>query len=210
MQHNNYLEIYYPVNHVRVKMSKKLSDLIVDVIDWHYARNLIDGSTDKDQCLKLLQEVGELGDNLLRDECIKDDIGDILVVGLNILERNKISLVECLNYGKLECDLDETLNNHIVQNETNAVYDLFCVYEFYYQLVNDLGKLSDDICKNKNISTSMNEIIKGLINISYMDKLTIKECLQAAYDDIKDRKGKMVDGVFVKEGDMLATDKEGY
>ena len=25
------------------------------------------------------------------------------------------------------------------------------------------------------------------------------ECLQVAYDDIKDRKGKMVDGVFIKE-----------
>ena len=47
----------------------------------------------------------------------------------------------------------------------------------------------------------MNEIVKGLINIAYMNKLTIKECLQAAYDDIKDRKGKMVDGVFVKEED---------
>ena len=27
------------------------------------------------------------------------------------------------------------------------------------------------------------------------------ECLKVAYEDIKDRKGKMVDGVFVKEGD---------
>jgi hypothetical protein len=29
----------------------------------------------------------------------------------------------------------------------------------------------------------------------------MKECLSVAYDDIKDRKGKMVDGIFVKEGD---------
>ena len=28
-----------------------------------------------------------------------------------------------------------------------------------------------------------------------------QECLNAAYLEIKDRKGKMIDGVFVKEGD---------
>ena len=27
------------------------------------------------------------------------------------------------------------------------------------------------------------------------------ECLKVAYEDIKNRKGKMVDGVFIKEGD---------
>jgi len=33
------------------------------------------------------------------------------------------------------------------------------------------------------------------------NNLTMNECLSVAYNDIKDRKGKMVDGVFVKEGD---------
>jgi len=40
-----------------------------------------------------------------------------------------------------------------------------------------------------------------LINILTRNKLTLSECLAVAYDDIKDRKGKMVDGVFIKEGD---------
>ena len=29
----------------------------------------------------------------------------------------------------------------------------------------------------------------------------MEECLAVAYEDIKDRKGKMIDGIFVKEGD---------
>jgi hypothetical protein len=29
----------------------------------------------------------------------------------------------------------------------------------------------------------------------------MNDCLEVAYNDIKDRKGKMVDGVFIKEGD---------
>ena len=40
-----------------------------------------------------------------------------------------------------------------------------------------------------------------LINIAERNNLTIEQCLEKAWDDIKDRKGRMVDGVFVKEGD---------
>ena len=31
------------------------------------------------------------------------------------------------------------------------------------------------------------------------NNITIDDCLETAYNDIKDRKGKMVDGVFVKQ-----------
>jgi hypothetical protein len=33
-------------------------------------------------------------------------------------------------------------------------------------------------------------------------KLDIKECLEYAYNEIKDRKGKTVGGIFVKEQDL--------
>ena len=45
-------------------------------------------------------------------------------------------------------------------------------------------------------------MIVVLINIAERNNLTIEECLQRAWDDIKDRKGKMIDGVFVKEDDL--------
>ena len=88
------------------------------IAEWHHQRNLIDGSTDQAQFLKLIEEVGELAGNLARGKDISDDIGDIIVVLINIAERNN---------------------------------------------------------------------------------LTIEECMLVAYNDIKDRKGKMIDGVFIKE-----------
>ena len=88
---------------------------------WHHARNLIDGATDKDQVCKLIQEVGELSSSVCEGNDIKDDIGDIIVVLINIAERNNV---------------------------------------------------------------------------------TIAECLDQAYNDIKDRKGTMVDGIFIKETTM--------
>ena len=99
-------------------MSKEKYEQLIR--QWHQDRNLIDGSTDKDQYLKLIQEAGELSDSICKGKDIRDDVGDMLVVLINILTRNN---------------------------------------------------------------------------------LTLSECLAVAYDDIKDRKGKMVDGVFIKEGD---------
>ena len=96
-------------------------NLIYMIRQWHHDRNLIDGATDKDQVCKLIQEVGELSDNVWKGNDIKDDIGDIIVVLINIAERNNV---------------------------------------------------------------------------------TIAECLDQAYNDIKDRKGTMVDGIFIKETTM--------
>jgi NTP pyrophosphatase (non-canonical NTP hydrolase) len=87
---------------------------------WHRDRNLIEGSDDKTQFAKLIQEAGELSDNICKGKDIRDDIGDMIVVLINIAERNRVSLTDCL---------------------------------------------------------------------------------EVAYNDIKDRKGRMVDGVFVKEAD---------
>ena len=95
-------------------------DLVERVEQWHEDRNLILGSTDKDQVLKLMQELGELSDSICKKKYLTDDIGDMLVIMINICKRNFI---------------------------------------------------------------------------------TLEDCLKTAYNDIKDRKGKMVDGVFVKEED---------
>jgi NTP pyrophosphatase (non-canonical NTP hydrolase) len=63
---------------------------------WHRDRNLINGSSDKDQLAKLIQEVGELSDHICKGESIVDDVGDIMVVLINICMRNDIELAEAL------------------------------------------------------------------------------------------------------------------
>jgi len=64
---------------------------------WHHDRNLIEGSTDKDQFCKLMQEAGELSDNICKGNDVRDDIGDMIVVLINIAERNGLSLCDCLD-----------------------------------------------------------------------------------------------------------------
>ena len=99
----------------------KVHGLDMKIRRWHHDRNLIEGSTDKDQALKLVQELGELSDHICKGTDIRDDLGDMMVVMINIMERHGF---------------------------------------------------------------------------------TIAECMAVAWDDIKDRKGKMIDGIFVKESDL--------
>lgn len=73
-----------------------LEHLESNIVGWHRDRNLIDGSTDKDQYLKLIQEAGELSDNICKGRDIADDIGDMIVVLINIAERNGLSLAQCM------------------------------------------------------------------------------------------------------------------
>ena len=66
-----------------------LDTLVYKVKQWHHDRNLIEGSTDKDQFAKLIQEAGELSDSICKGRDVSDDIGDMLVVLINIAERKK-------------------------------------------------------------------------------------------------------------------------
>lgn len=66
------------------------------IANWHCDRNLISGSTDKDQYLKLIQEAGELSDSICKGKDIRDDIGDMLIVLINIMVRNDLTMHECL------------------------------------------------------------------------------------------------------------------
>ena len=45
-------------------------------------------------------------------------------------------------------------------------------------------------------------MIVVLINIAERNDLSLRECMEKAWEDIKDRKGRMVDGIFVKEDDL--------
>ena len=69
------------------------------------------------------------------------------------------------------------------------------------KLLQEVGELSDSLCKGKRLRDDVGDIMVVLINILVRNGVTIDECLEIAYNDIKDRKGKMVDGVFIKEGD---------
>ena len=72
------------------------------------------------------------------------------------------------------------------------------------KLLEEAGELAEGINKNKQelIIDSIGDIYVVLVILCMQLGLDINDCIKAAYEAIKDRKGKMVNGIFVKEKDL--------
>lgn len=68
------------------------------------------------------------------------------------------------------------------------------------KLVSEVGELSDNLAKGLCIKDDVGDCMVVLNNLAQMQGLTLDECLEQAWGDIKDRKGYMNEyGVFIKE-----------
>ena len=68
----------------------------------------------------------------------------------------------------------------------------------------EMGELANAINKGNKADAmdGIGDVVVTLICISMQLDIDFNECLKIAYNEIKDRKGKMVDGMFVKEEDL--------
>lgn len=65
-----------------------------------------------------------------------------------------------------------------------------------------LGMLASNLARKQGCRESLQRLIATNSLAADIEDLVRENCLQIAWDEIKDRKGKMVDGVFVKEADL--------
>lgn len=167
-----------------------LAQLHGKVIEWAEARNLIEGSTVEKQFLKLMEESGEIARAVAKQNMslFKDSIGDCAVVAIIMMrqlgsETNVFDLLYFLPFDKTKGDMKKTT---------------------MLNLAEELGMLAYNVNRPSSrtlarTKSALLEYLDALFSVAYVFDVTVEECLALAYDEIKDRKGKMVDGVFVKE-----------
>ena len=71
------------------------------------------------------------------------------------------------------------------------------------KLMEEAGELASGIARDQRdiISDSIGDCAVVLIILAEQCGLDFADCVAQAYDEIKNRKGRMVDGFFQKEGD---------
>lgn len=71
----------------------------------------------------------------------------------------------------------------------------------FIKLLEEVGELSHGILKNNidEIKDAIGDCVVVLTIIAEMNGMSIEDCINSAYNEIKDRKGKMINGTFVKE-----------
>lgn len=156
------------------------------VKQWFIDRDLENGGRLDKQSLKLSEEFGELCAGYLKknEQLTKDSIGDcaVVIVGLALLIKEdvhkifeKVSFIE----NKDVMDPFKWLSANISSFQLN--HDLIGKKMCRYNLAHSIGYL-------KSISNSLG--------------YDFEECFELAYNEIKDRKGRWIDGTFVKEEDL--------
>lgn len=161
-------------------MTKTLEE---KVEQWFVDRNLHEANPVK-QFEKLMEETGELFEGITKDKpaFIKDALGDMQVVLIGLEQQIK-------NGAEIEASPQEM--------------ELLL-------LVSSLGKLAQKLHKHIFHSETQLPFIRpellslhsSIHAVAIHNLTTADSCLQLAYDEIKDRKGKIIDGVFVKEADL--------
>lgn len=72
------------------------------------------------------------------------------------------------------------------------------------KLMEECGELAEGLAKDKpaDIEDAIGDAYVVLTILSMQLGTDIKSCIQMAYNEIKNRQGEMVNGVFVKEDDL--------
>ena len=156
------------------------------VKQWFIDRDLENGGWLDKQSLKLSEEFGELCAGYLKknEQLTKDSIGDcaVVIVGLALLIKEDVhKIFEGLNHVEevdvMKCFKGLNLNICAILSYSDRRYNGI----FRYDLVFAVEYL-------KSISTALG--------------YNFDECFELAYQEIKDRKGRWIDGTFVKEEDL--------
>lgn len=161
-------------------MTKTLEE---KVEQWFIDRNLHEANPVK-QFEKLMEETGELFEGIAkgRNELIKDALGDmqVVLIGMEQQIKNGAQIeaspqdMELLLLASSLGSMAQKIHKHIMHNETQTPL-------VRPELV--------------SLHSSINAI--AIHNLT-----TANDCLALAYDEIKDRKGKLIDGIWVKEEDL--------
>ncbi|MGT2743661.1 hypothetical protein [Streptococcus plurextorum] len=131
-----------------------------------------------------MEEAGELFEGVAkgRSDLIKDALGDMQVVltGLELQIKNGADI-----------------------RATPEEMELLLMVASLGNLANKLHKhVFYDETKTPLIKPDLIMLHSNIHSVAIHNCTTADTCLKIAYDEIKDRKGKMVDGVFVKEADL--------
>ena len=74
----------------------------------------------------------------------------------------------------------------------------------FLKVTEEVGEVAAALARNDKdmLRDGIGDVVVTLIILAIQNDMDLYECLNTAYDEIKGRKGKTINGVFVKESDL--------
>lgn len=156
------------------------------------------------KCKMCQQNVRAAAISMLSDEQMKDfhkEVvdNDLFTVTLTIDEYENTAGHFCT------CDDDRVLTNefdHIREwAKDKGIFEKSNPVHQYVKLQEEAGELAKSIIKNDKPEQidALGDCVVVLVNLAELLGVKLEDCINEAYDVISKRKGKMIDGAFVKE-----------
>lgn len=174
---------------------------------WAEDRNIIGGgSTTLDQFIKGLTEAGELWTHIGKGqrELLKDDIGDVYVCLVNAAGNLDINLedhVRALEAFQHHSGRAMYTNRGLKRYSLQVLYTLAAVAQSIDNILDSDNERDVEFFKT-DFSDACADVVYVLETIALEQGWSLTDCVIAAYEDIKDRRGLMTSGCFVKESDF--------
>ena len=161
---------------------RTIKELVPLIQEWAKEREIYEKLTPFDELLKTHEEVGEL-----IKAAIQDAIGDVMITMINYCYFIELDAIE---YIKQAVDLSVTGYYTIsyVMHAHNALGRLISLYVW-----NEGKEISEPS------GLRVFSILHYLNGIAHLEGTTLEECLNLAYNEIKNRKGKIINGKFIKD-----------
>lgn len=158
-----------------------------NVEQWSAERGIYEHSTALAQALKAVSEVGELADAVIKNDmdALKDAIGDVAVCVVNVMHMGRVALDEDYVFDAAPTRAD-------VDVHRATAFTTYSVGHMCYALAD--GHAAE------SVSSTVDIVLLSLRETARIVGLSFADCCDAAWNEIKDRKGRMVaGGAFVKE-----------
>lgn len=170
-----------------------IQELVPLIQEWAKEREIYKKITSFNQLLKTHEEVGELIKACYDDDrpAIQDAIGDVMVTLINYCYMERIDVLEqindVLNFERKRADGKVVLALSIQDSLTRLMHANFRLlgiggetpFLYFYEIITIIGYLDD---------------------IAFLENTTLKECLNIAYNEIKNRTVRIINGKFIKNG----------
>lgn len=159
---------------------------VINVQGWAKERGIYNHSTPTAQLLKTLSELGEVADAVIKNdrEALADGIGDVAVCLVNYWTMMGKNLENPLR-----------ADNSKLSSSNPSDINIQCFSSF-------LEELSELLHGNESFLDLIEPSFDDIYLIAVVNGHDFMACCTSAWEEIKDRKGRMVaGGAFVKEGE---------
>ena len=169
---------------------RTIKELVPLIQEWAKEREIYEQLTPFDELIKTHEEVGELIKACYDNDkpAIQDAIGDVMVTLINYCYFKEVDFISIIKKSLerpnttrvslwfIALEVNRSLNSLIFDEARNNVFDTL-----------------------EYVSFTVHYIMRPLNSIALLEDSSLEECLNIAYNEIKNRTGRIINRKFVKD-----------